>query len=146
MSYGSMQSQESSSSYYQEQFRQPYEEELFLALKEEIKKDKEALEMQFPNIEPKMDTNMIAEMVTNKTNLSREMYAIMERTIIQAEELAKFLKEHSSRKLRRDIKNDDIWECKSITLSLEEELSSKTLDEDKNTMEHDKMSLILEGE
>ena len=38
-----MQSQESSSSYHQEQIRQPSEDELFLALKEEIKKDKDAL-------------------------------------------------------------------------------------------------------
>ena len=47
ISYGhpSVQPQESSSSFYQEQFRQPSEEELFIALKEEIKKDKEALEM-----------------------------------------------------------------------------------------------------
>ena len=40
-----MQPQESSSSFYQEQFLQPSEEELFIALKEEIKKDKESLEM-----------------------------------------------------------------------------------------------------
>ena len=46
-------SQECSSSFYQEQFRQPSEDKLFIALKEEIKKDKEALEMQLPNIEPK---------------------------------------------------------------------------------------------
>ena len=78
-----MQSQESSSSYYQEQFRKPSEEELFLALKEEIKKDKEALEMQLKNIELKVEANMIANIDTNLTNLSREMYAIMERTTIQ---------------------------------------------------------------
>ena len=35
----------------------------------------------------------------------------------------------------RDIKNDDIWESESIYLSLEEELSSPTLGEDKNTIE-----------
>ena len=78
--------------------------------------------------------------------LSREMHAIMERTTIQAKELANILQEQSSRQLLRDIKNDDIRECESITLSLEEELSSPTLDEDKITMEYDKMSLILEGE
>ena len=38
-----MHSQESSSFYYQEQFRKPSDEELFLALKEEIKNDKDAL-------------------------------------------------------------------------------------------------------
>ena len=38
-----IQNQGSSSSYYQEQFWQPYDEELFLVLKEEIKRDNEAL-------------------------------------------------------------------------------------------------------
>ena len=97
-----MRSQESSSSYYQEQLWQPFIEEQFLALKEEIKKDKDAIEMRLPIMETKMNTNMIADMVTNSTNLSREMYAIMERTTIQDEELAKFLKEQSSRQLPRD--------------------------------------------
>ena len=41
-----MQSQRSSSSNYQEQFRKPSDEDLFLALKEEIKRDNEALEMK----------------------------------------------------------------------------------------------------
>ena len=84
-----MHSQESSSSYYEEQFQQPSEEELFLTLKEEIKRDKESLEMQFPNIEPKVDANMIANIGTNSKNLNREMYAIMERVAIQVEELAR---------------------------------------------------------
>ena len=66
-----MRSQESSSSYYQEQFRPPSDEELFLALKEEIKKDKDALQMRLPIMEPKMDSNMIADMVTNSKNLSK---------------------------------------------------------------------------
>ena len=70
----------------------------------------------------------------------------MERTIIQAHELENSLREQSSRKLPSDIKNDDIRECESISLNLEDDLSSLTLDKDKNTMEHDKMSLILEGE
>ena len=104
-----MQSPESSSSYYQEQLRQPSDEELFRALKEEIKKDKEALEMRFPIIETKMDAYKIADMVTKSTNRSREMYAIMERTTIPAEELEKKnLNEQSSRKLPRDVNNDDI--------------------------------------
>ena len=115
-------------------------------MKEEIKKDKDALEMRLPIMETKMDASMIADMVTNLTNLSRKMYAIMERTTIQAEELAKKLKEQSSRQLLRDIKNDDIREGESITLSIEKELLSSTLDEEKITMEYDKMSLILEGE
>ena len=48
--------------------------------------------------------------------------------------------------LPRDIKNKDIRESESISLSLEDELSSSTLDEDKIIMKYDKMSLILEGE
>ena len=59
-SYGSpsMQSQESSSSYYQEQIRQTSGEELFLTLKEEIKMDKDVLEMQWLNEETDMERNM----------------------------------------------------------------------------------------
>ena len=88
-----MQSKKSSSSYYQEQFRQPFDDELFLALKEKIKKDKDAQQMRLPIMEPMMDANMIVDMVTNSTNLSREMYAITERT----EELVKVIKEQSLR-------------------------------------------------
>ena len=40
-----MQSQESSSSYNQEQIRQPSIEEKFFSMKEEIKREKDALEM-----------------------------------------------------------------------------------------------------
>ena len=92
-----MQNQGSSSSYYQEQFRQPYDEELFLALKEEIKRDNEALQIRLPIMETKMDANIIADMGTNSKNLNREMYAIMERSTIQFEELVKLQKEQSSR-------------------------------------------------
>ena len=53
-----MRSQEISSSYYQEQFWKPSIEEQFLALKEEIKKDKDALKMRLPIMETKMDANM----------------------------------------------------------------------------------------
>ena len=73
-----MQSQGSSSSIYQEQFRQPFDEELFLALKEEIKRDNKALEMRLPSMETKIDADMIANIGTNSKNLNREMYAIME--------------------------------------------------------------------
>ena len=45
-----MRNQESSSSYYQEQFQQLSNEELFRSLKEEIKKDNEALELRLLNI------------------------------------------------------------------------------------------------
>ena len=74
-----MQSQGSSSSYYQEKFRKPSDEELFLALKEEIKRDNEALQIRLPIMKIRMDVNMIADMGTNSKNLNREMYAIMER-------------------------------------------------------------------
>ena len=63
--------QRSSSSYYQKQFRQPSDEELFLALKEEIKRDNEALQMRLPIMETKMDANMIADMGTISKNLNR---------------------------------------------------------------------------
>ena len=75
---------------------------------EEIKKDKDTLEMRLLIMETKMDAKMIADMVIDSTNLSREMCAIMERTTIQVEELAKILKEQSSRQLPSDIKNNDI--------------------------------------
>ena len=138
-----MQPQESSSSFYQEQLWQPSEDELFIALKEEIKKDKEALEMQLPNIEPTVDANMVANIDTNSKNINREMYAIMERVETHAEELEKLLKEQSPRQLPSYIKNDDIWESKIIYLSLGEELSSPTLDEDKNIIESDKMPMLM---
>ena len=148
LSYGRpiMQSQGSSSSNYQEKFRQPSDGELFLALKEEIKRDNEALEMKLPIIKSKMDANMIANIGTNLKNINREMYAVMERTIRLAEELEKLQKEQSLRQLLSDTKNDSIRESESISLSLEEELSSPTLDENKNTIECEKMPLVLKGE
>ena len=66
-----MRSHESSSSYYQEQFWKPSDEELFCALKEEIKKDKETLKMWLSIMETKMDANMIEDMVISSTNLSK---------------------------------------------------------------------------
>ena len=74
------------------------------------------------------------------------MYAIMEKTTRQVEELEKLQKEQSSRNLPSDTKNDDIQENENITLSLEDESSSLTLDEDKDIMECDKTTLVLEGE
>ena len=91
-----MHSQEGSSSYFQEQIRQSSDEELFLVLKEEIKRDNEALEMRWPNIETKMDANMITDMGTDSKNVNKVMYAIMERMAIQAQELEKVIKELSS--------------------------------------------------
>ena len=87
----------------------------------------------------KMEANMIANIRINCININKEMYDIMDRIEIQDEELEKVLKELSSRQLPGDIKNDDIWECENVTLSLEDELSSSTL-------ECDKVPLILEGE
>ena len=78
-----MQSQGSSSSYYQEQFWQPSDVELFLALKEEIKRDNEALPMRLAIMETKMDANMIVDLVTSSTNLRIETDAIIERTTRQ---------------------------------------------------------------
>ena len=141
-----MQPQEGSSSYYQEQFQEPSYEELFLALKDEIKRDNEVLQMCLPSMEPKMNANMIADMGTNLKDLNREMYAIMEIMVRQAKELEKVIKEQSSRQLPSDTKNDDIREIESIRLRLEDEFSNPALDEDKNIMECDKMPLILEGE
>ena len=40
-----------------------------------------------------MDANMIADMRTNSKNLNREMYSIMERMAIQAQELEKSYEE-----------------------------------------------------
>ena len=109
-----MQCQENSSSYYQEQIRQPSFEEKFLALKEEIKKENDARQMRLPNIEPKVYAKMIAYIDTNFKNLGREMGSILNRMAIQVEKLANAIEEHSSRKLSSDIR-----ECESITLSLE---------------------------
>ena len=91
--------------------------------------------MKLPIIESKMDANMITNSGTNLKNIIREMYAIMERTIRLAEEMEKLQKEQSLRQLPSDTKNDAIQESESISLSLEEELSSPTLDEDTNTIE-----------
>ena len=52
------------------------------------------------------------------------MYAIMERTERQTEELEKVINEQSSRQLPSDIKNDDIQKSESISLSLEDEFSN----------------------
>ena len=93
-----------------------------------------------------MDANMIANIGTNCTNLSLGMSAIMDRLAIQVGELEKIRKEQSSRQHLSDTKNDDIRECESISLSLEEELPSPALDEDKNTIKYKKMPLVLEGE
>ena len=91
--------QGSSSSYHQEQFQQPSDEELFHALNDEINRDNEALQIKFPSTETKMHTTMIEDMGTNLKDLNRKMYAIMERTERQVEELEKVIKEQSSRQL-----------------------------------------------
>ena len=73
--------QGSSSSYYQDQFQQPSNEELLCALNDEINRDNEALQRRFPSMKTKMDTTMIEDMGTNAKDLNREMYAIMERKV-----------------------------------------------------------------
>ena len=102
--------------------------------------------MRLAIMEIKMDANMIADMGTISKNLNREIYAIMEKMTRQVEELEKVIKEQSSRQLPSDIKNDDIRESASISLSLEDEFSNSSLDENKDIMECDKMPLVLEGE
>ena len=148
ISYGHpiMQNQGSSSSYYQEQFRKPSDEELFLVFREEIKKDNEALQMRLSIMELKMDANMIADMGTISKNLNREMYAIMERTARQTKELEEVINQRSSRQLPSDIKNDEKRGSESISLCLEDEFLNWTLDENQEIMECDKMPLVLEGE
>ena len=88
---------------------------------------------------------MIANIGTNLKNINREMSAIMDRTARLVEELEKLQKEQSSRQQPSDTKNDAIQESESISLSLEEELSSSTLDEDNNTIECEKIPLVLKG-
>ena len=78
-----------------------------------------------------MGVNMIADMGTISKNLNIKMYPIMERMARQAEELEKVIKEQYSRQLPSDIKNDDIRESESISLSLEDEFSNSALDENK---------------
>ena len=91
----------------------------FLALKEEINKENDPREMRLPNIKPKVDANMIADIDTNLRNLGKEMGAILDRMTIQVEELANTIKEQFSRQLSSDIKNDDIREYGRVNLSFE---------------------------
>ena len=82
---------------------------------------------------------MITDIDISLKNLNREMSAIMDRLAIQAKELEIVIMEQPSRKILSDTKNEDIREYESITLSLEDELSSLTL-------ECDKAPMILAGE
>ena len=66
---------------------QSLEKELFLALKDEIKKDNEALERRLSNIEPNMEANketkldakMMEDMNTNLKNLGREIDGMLDK-------------------------------------------------------------------
>ena len=49
--------------------------------------------MRLPIMEPKMGAKRIADMDTNLKIFKREMYATMERTTIQGQELQKNIKE-----------------------------------------------------
>ena len=107
-------------------------------MNDEINKDNEALQIRLPSTETKIGATIIADMGTNSKDLNIEMYAIMERTTRQSEELEKVIKEQSSR--------HDIGESESISLSLEDEFLNSALDENKDIMECDQMSLVLEEE
>ena len=150
----STQIQDGSSSYFQDQVMQPSEEELFLALKDEIKKDNEALERRLSNIEPNMEANketkldakMMEDMNTNLTNLGRETGAMLDKIALHVEEIARAIKEQSSRQLPSNIKNDYIRESENATLSLDDELLNPTLKEDKDILYRDTIPLTLEQE
>ena len=66
---------------------QSLEKELLLALKDEIKKDNEALERRLSNIEPNMEANketkldakMMEDMNTNLKNLGREIDGMLDK-------------------------------------------------------------------
>ena len=60
--------------------------------------------------------------------------------------MEKLLKEQSSRQLTSDIKNDGIWESENVILSLDDEYFSPILDKDKDIIECDKITLVLEEE
>ena len=74
-------------------------------MKEETEKDKDALEMRWPNketnmeanMETKMDANMIDNIETNYKNINRETGAILDRIAIQVEELVKAIKKNLHR-------------------------------------------------
>ena len=53
--------------------------------------------MQLLIMETKMEANVIANIGTNCTNISKEMSVVMDRLAIQAGELEKLQKEQSSR-------------------------------------------------
>ena len=133
---------------------QPSEEELFLALKYEIKKDSEALERRLSNIEPNMEANretkldakMMEDMNTNLTNLGREMGGMLDKIALHVEEITRAIKEKSSTQLPRNLKNDYTRESENATLSLEYELLNPTLKEDKDILDRDTLPLMLEQE
>ena len=80
---------------------QPSEEELFLTLKYEIKKDNEALERRLSNIEPnieanresKLDAKMMEDINTNLINLDREMGGILDKIALHVGEIIRAIKE-----------------------------------------------------
>ena len=152
--YPSTHIQDSSSSYFQEQVMQSSKQELFLALKYEIKKDNVALKRRLSNIEPNMEANMetkldakmMEDMNTNLKNLGREMGGMLDKIALQVEEITKAIKEQSSSQLSSNLKNDYIKGSKNSTLSLEDELLNLALKEDKNILDRDTIPLMLEQE
>ena len=149
--YSSKHIHDSSSSYFQEQVMKPSKEELFLALKYEIKKDNEALERQLSNIEPNMEANketkldakIMEDMNTNLTNLGREMGGMLDKIALHVEEITRAIKEQSSRQLLSNLKNDHCRESENATLSLEDELLNPTLKEDKDILDRETIPLML---
>ena len=106
-SYGNpiIQSQDGSSSNYQEQIKEPSFEEQILSSLEETKKENGAREKRFPNMETNMEANMDANMDATFTNQVSDMCATIDRLEIQVGELTKAIKEKSSRQLLSNIKD-----------------------------------------
>ena len=127
-SYGrpNFQSQGGSSYNYQEQIWQPFNEEQFYALLNEMKKNN-------ATCEAKMKDNFSNEEapMTNLKNSIRK--------------LAHALEEQYSRQLPSDIKDEDKRECNFVPLSFEEKIQDLTLvEEKKNELANDEELLVEE--
>ena len=96
---------------YQEQIYQPFDEKLYYALLNDIKKDHTAWKAKMKN----QATNEEAPM-TNLENPIRQ--------------LAHALEEQHSRSLPSDIKDEDKRECNFVPLSFKEEIQKPTLVEE----------------
>ena len=119
------QSQGGSSYNYQEQIQQPFDEEQFYALLNDMKKDHAAWEAK------------MKDKVTNEeahgTNIE-----------IPIGQLAHALEEQYSRPLLSDIKDEDIRECNFVPLSFEEEIQDLTFVEEKKNELANEEDLLVE--